>query len=425
MTEAQLPSIRPLVAGGVVIVALGLGGLLAWAGFSTLSSAAIAPGVVVPKSGRQPVQHLEGGIIRDIFVEEGEAVEEGAPLALLDDTRTKASFDLLQGRFDMAEARRLRLEAERDGLPAPAFAADLTGRAPEAVSLQHREFAARNEAFAGEVALLKQRVKDLDREAEGITAERSAVQTRTDILDEQLKNLEPLMEKGFARRDQVLSIRDRLAEAQGQIGRLDADLARTHQKRQEVDLEIQKAEADRRREVVRELREVEASLADLSEQRRAAQDRLDRSVIAAPMAGVVTSMRVRAAGAVVTAGGTLMDIVPVDAEMVVEARLGPDDADVVHGGLPVHIRLNAFNRRRTDPLSGEVTTVAPDSERDESGRPYFPVQVRVDWSGLPPDVPAVGPGMQAEVEILLGQRSALAYLLDPLTRALGRSFREQ
>ena len=416
---------------GIVVIALFFGAFGAWAVFAPLESAAIAPGVLGVSGKRKTVQHLEGGIVADILVEEGDRVAAGQTLIVLDDTRARSSFSLLQGQHRSAAALKARLEAERDGLPEVRYPdwlrkAVTEDDADDFLSTQDRIFQARARSLGNRTAIYEQRIAQLHEEATGLKEEIKAQDRQIGLLEEEIDSIRELVEKGFEGKQRLLSLARRKAEVEGRRAQNRARIARVEQRVGETRLTIVELGNVNLNEVVAELREVEARMSDLRESMSAARNVFARTRATAPVAGTVVDLRVFTRGGVVGEGDPLMDIVPADGDLVIEARIDPTDIDTVYTGLPAQVRLTAFSHLTTPMLTGTVLKVSADRLTDErTGVPYYEARVQLD-----PGQPELAdlnlqPGMPAEVMIITGKRTALDYLLKPIVASFRRALREE
>jgi HlyD family type I secretion membrane fusion protein len=424
--------IRPVLAVGVGVIVLFFGIFGGWAALAPLGSAAIAPGEVIVEARRKTVQHLEGGIVGEIRVREGDRVAAGQMLIRLDETQPRATLDLLKGRSRAAAALEARLNAERDEQKAiefPPFLLDEGGdpKVRKILDGQTRIFDARRNSILGQIAILKQRIAQYAEEIKGLKGEVAAETTQVELIAQELEGVETLYSKKLVRKPRLLELRRRQAEIEGRLAQNRARIARVRQNIAETHLRISELRTERINEVVEELRKVQSERFDLQERIRAAEDVLRRTAILAPLAGTVVGLQVHTTGGVIAPGQPLMDIVPSGDRLIVEARVAPEDIDVVHAGLAAKVRLTALNRRNSLPLEGRVLSISADRLVDErTGETYF--LARVELLEDPAD--ALGgaflyPGMAAEVMILTGERTALDYLFTPLSRSLERAFREE
>lgn len=434
MAGVELPTareletdVRPLVRIGLLILILGVGSVFLWAATARINSAATASGVVAPFSGRQSVQHLEGGIIRDILVRNGARVQGGDVLIRLDDTRARASFDLLNNRYLNALATQARLIAERGGkdrvqFPSPLYDPKYAG----IVETQETLFQSRMNAFRGELELYDERIKELRREIIGTQEQKTASEQQVGIVKEELGMVKPMVDLGYARRTRLLQLESRLVEVLGNIGRFSADIARIEQQIQQVKSSQAQLTRDNLQTINTELRDIQGEISDLNERLRSAEDILVRSDIKAPRSGTVTNLQFSTVGGVIPPGAQVLEIVPQDDKLVIEARVSPNDIDVVHEGLEVNIRVTAFSQRWFAPVKGVVAGVSPDRLTDPEGRPYFQAMIEIDSESLAEHEGMIlSPGMAAQLEIVTGARTILAYLFAPITDSFDRAFREQ
>jgi HlyD family type I secretion membrane fusion protein len=425
-------SARGPVLTGIGVIGLFFGGFGAWAALSPLSSAAIAPGVVAVESNRKTVQHLEGGIIEQILVDEGEQVQAGQVLLRLDRTRSQATYDVLLGQYRAVLALENRLTAERDGLAIIAFADELTSAAsnPDVAKIlvgQTRLFEARRTTVEGQIDILRQSINELREEIRGLQAQQEAQAEQITLLREEYESVKRLYEKGLDKKPRILALQRAMAKLKGEEGEYDASVARARQAIGEAELRIINVQNTFQHEVVAELREAQRDLAELRDKIRAQEDVLRRMAVAAPQAGVVVALRFHTRGGVIAPGDAILEIVPSEDKLSIEARVHSDDIDVVRPGLEAQVRLSAFRRRTTPTVAGVVTRVSADRFEDErTGMPFYLARVEVDSDELSAleDV-KLYPGMPAEVMVTTGERLALDYLLSPITDSIHRAFREQ
>jgi HlyD family type I secretion membrane fusion protein len=416
---------------GCGVIGLCFVGLGAWGGSAPLAGAAIASGQVVVQSNRKTIQHLEGGIVREIAVTDGDAVKSGELLVRLDDTRARTNLDVLQGRYFAARARAARLIAERDGHAEIAFPAELLQAAHpaavEAVNGQRRIFAARRIWVDGQIAILRQQIAQLREEIAALEAQVESETRQAGLIGEEMQGVKALVVKGLERRPRLLALQ-RTAE---EIGARRSDhlgqIARAQQKIGEAELKIADHENKRIDDIMQELRATQDELFDLQEKLFAARDVLERTEIRAPRDGVVVNRRVHTIGGVINPGEAVLEIVPQAEELLVEARVRKDDIDLVRPGMKAQVRLIAYSQRWTPSVDGTVQTVSADRLEDgRSGESFYVARIEIDPASLAklPDA-ELYPGMPADVLIVTGSRTALDYMLSPITSSLARAFREQ
>jgi HlyD family type I secretion membrane fusion protein len=421
----------PYILVGLTIVLVMFGGLGTWASLARLDGAVVAPGVVTVFSKRKTVQHLEGGIVSQILVRDGDTAESGQLLIRLDDTRARASLAILDGQLNVLRARQSRLQAERDGAGHIEFDAALYERkdSPNVANILRGEvelFEARRASIHGEIEILKQRIAQIKEQIAGLTSQQKAEARQINLIREELKGLNVLYERGYAPKTRILALKRTAEQVRGERAEHIADIARAKNSIGETKLQIIQVEKKARQEVVQELREVQAEVFDLEERRVAAADELQRVEIRAPRTGTVVGMDVHTIGGVIGPGQAILDIVPEKDELVIEAQVAPQDIDKVTDGLEAVVRLSAFNMRTTPELGGKVFMASADRMIDEvSGEPYYLLGVRVPDSERSKlkDLELL-PGMPAEVFVNTGERTALSYLVKPFTDALARTFKE-
>ena len=435
MLPGQVESLGKAIRGpfllGCGIIAICVGGLGVWASGAPLAGAAIASGQVTVESNRKTVQHLEGGIVREILVSDGDHVKAGDVLVRLDPTRARTVLEGLQGRYYAALAREARLIAEREGASDIAFPAELLQAhhpaAREAMLGQRRIYDSRNTWIQGQVAILQQQIAQLREEIAALEAQVRSETRQAELIGEEMDGVQSLVDKGLERRPRLLALQRSAEEITGRRSDHIGQIARAQQKIGEADLQITNLQNQRIDEVMRDLRTVQDDLFDLREKLVAARDVLDRVDVRAPRDGIVVNRRVHTIGGIVGAGEAILDIVPQSDELLIDAHVRMDDIDIVRPGLHAQIRLVAYKQRWTPTVGGVVHTVSADRLRDDrTGESYFIARVEVDREDLK-KLPQVElyPGMPADVLIMTAPRTALDYLLSPITTSLAMAFREQ
>lgn len=415
---------------GGLVVALTFGVFGGWAALAPLDSAALAPGVVTVKNYRKTVQHLEGGIVKAIRVHEGEAVSSGQPLIELDSTQAHAEAQVLRGQFIALKALESRLLAERDNRAQVNYPDSLRSlddpRVEAVIASQDELFRARMSAHAGERDVLEQRVEQLQSQIEGMEAVRRSKSALLDSYESEMKDLRRLQEQGFTGKQRLTQLGREHASLVGENAEALSEIAANRIRIGETRMQIIQLERYQQTEVVDELEQVQSRLFDVVERLRAVEDRVARAVIRAPVGGVVLGLAVHTVGGVVRPGTPLLDIVPEQQQLVVDARVSPQDIDRVRAGGAARIRFSAFKSASTPIARGRVLNVSADRLVDEqSGRAYYLAQVEVGPGSLE-SVQGLHlvPGMPAEVLINTGSRTLLQYLLQPASNALARSFIE-
>jgi HlyD family type I secretion membrane fusion protein len=424
------PVLLPIVTACVIVFVF-IGGFGTWAAFAPLNSAAIALGHVTVAGNRKTVQHLEGGIIKQLLVKEGDELEAHQILIRLDDTQPRATLELLRGRYDTMLAREARLTAERDRSDAIAFPAELTSRqekitVAELIAGEQSVFDARRRAMQGRADIFRKRIVQLGNEIGGLEAQLISERTQRELIEEERLAVQGLVKKGVMDKTRLLALERAAAASEGTSGKHESLIARTGQRIGETELEIIDLENAMLNDVVAELHDVQAQLIDLGERFKAAKDILERTEIRAPQAGIVVGLNVHTEAGVIAPGQHLLDIIPKGDTLVVEAKVNPNDIDVVKVGLAAQVRLTAFKQRSTPLLQGHVARISADIFTDEhSGASYFLTRITIDSA----EREKLGggelyPGMPAEVMVVTGEQTAVEYILRPLTNSFRRAFRE-
>ncbi|TRC81742.1 HlyD family type I secretion periplasmic adaptor subunit [Mesorhizobium sp. WSM4307] len=416
---------------GFAILFLFFGVAGGWAALAPLDSAAVAPGVVKVAGDRKLIQHLEGGIIAELDAANGDIVKAGKVLVRLDDTQAKAQLDLIQNRIATREALAARLRAERDGKDEiafdPALLANPATAAKDAVAAQRDVFAAKHHNLTDEQEILNQRRRQTAEEITGLEQLIVTKDRQIDAIEGETKDLETLLAKGLTTRERNLLLRRQQQEIEGDRATNIAAIARARSAMAEIDMQILNLGTVRLNEAVDELSKVEAELFDLRQEERSARDVLARTDVVAPVDGIVMDLKVHTAGGVVKPGETLMTIVPLGQQLVVEAMVKPEDVETIAPGQPAHVSFPAFARYNLPPLDGVVEIVSADRMVEErSGAPYFAATVLIDRNELAKlEGRKLLPGMSSEAMIRTGARTVLSYLAEPITQNFRRAMREK
>ncbi|MEM7504089.1 MAG: HlyD family type I secretion periplasmic adaptor subunit [Pseudomonadota bacterium] len=410
---------------GITLVIFG-----AWGANAPIDSAAVAPGVIEVETDRSTVQHLDGGIIAAVHVAEGDLVRAGQVLIELDGTQEKARLEAVRGRLVTDLAREARLLAERADTCAitfPSFAA--TGIAPSdervkgAVVAQRELCEARRTTLQGQLALLDERIEQLSNKREGLARQREINLRRVVTYQEELGRLRKLAQRGHATLSPIFALERDQAEVEAMVAGLVTEIATTRLTAGEARLQALQLKRRFEESVVNELSQLQGELPQIAEELRALTVTVDRTAVRAPSSGKVLGLSLTTIGGVAGAGEPLLDIVPQNAPLIVEAKISPLDIDRVYRGLSAKINLPAFKSAVTPSVEGVLTEVSADSLVDEvTGQPYF--QARIELTGDAVSELELKPGMPADAMIRTGENTLLAYLAQPLTDALAKSFVE-
>ncbi|MES0197702.1 HlyD family type I secretion periplasmic adaptor subunit [Mesorhizobium sp. M0011] len=431
LLEPQPLRLTGVTCTGFAIMFLFFGVAGGWAALAPLDSAAVAPGVIKVAGDRKLIQHLEGGIIAELNAANGDIVKAGKILVRLDDTQAKAQLDLIQNRIATREALAARLRAERDGKAEiefnPALLANPATAVKDAVAAQRDVFAAKHHNLKDEREILGQRRHQVEEEITGLEQLIVTEDKQIEAIEGESKDLEGLLKKGLTTRERNLLLRRQQREIEGERATNIAAIARAGSAMAEIDMQILNLNTVRLNQAVDELSKVEAELFDLGQQERSARDVLDRTNVAAPVDGIVMDLKVHTAGGVVKPGETLMTIVPLGQQLVVEAMVKPEDVETIAPGQPARVSFPAFARYNLPPLEGVVEIVSADRMVEErSGAPYFAATVLIDKSELAKlEGRKLLPGMSSETMIRTGARTVLSYLAEPITQNFRRAMREK
>ncbi|HSP25085.1 MAG TPA: HlyD family type I secretion periplasmic adaptor subunit [Saliniramus sp.] len=424
------PRMRRVALAGNGVFGAFIIGLGVWSVFAPLESAATAAGVVESESSRKTIQHLEGGIVREILVRDGDEVAAGQALLRLDDTRPRTQLHGLRGQLFDAQAREARLLAERDARETFDFPADLTAAATEdpavaaVVEGQRAVFESRREVIRSQEAVIAERSNQVENEIAGLRAQESAARQRLEIIREEIATVQDLVDKGLTTKPRLLTLQRELVDVEGRRGEAVAQIARAHQVIAEARANLLNLQSDRHNEVTQSLYETQNLIVQLTERMQAAADQLARTEVVAPENGIVTDLRIRTPGGVVGAGASLMEIIPRGDRLVVNARLRPEDIDVVRVGQPAEVHLLASRNRRAPPLEGTVVHLSADRLVDErTEQAYYAMTIRVEDERARGEIEMV-PGMPVQVFIKTGESTVALYAINPLLDTINRAFRE-
>lgn len=430
--RAPLEEAQRFIIAGIVIIAVAVVGLGVWAAMAPLHGAVMAMGSIKVERHRKTVQHLEGGIVQQILVKEGEVVKEGQPLFILEDEPIKASVDLLSGQIAAETAAIARLTAEKNEQAKIDFPAALVARAKEpavakVMESERRFFKAKRETLQSQIDLLRNQITQTKEEIAGLGEQLSSNSEVMATLTEQLQSNKSLLKEGYVPKTVVLELEKQWSEKGGRQAELSAAIAKNRQKIGEMELRIEVLRSGYVQDAAKELKEAEAKRLDLTERIRPPKDALERTTITAPIEGRVVDLRVYTAGGVIAGKEPLLDIVPLKERLIVEARINVDDIDDIHPGLEASIRLTAFKQRITPVVKGSVTYVSADSLKDQDIRfpPYYLTYIEIDdQSLLEAGSLQIYPGMAVQVMITTKKRTAMDYFLSPLTDYTNKAFRE-
>ena len=423
---------RPIAFAGYLLIAMTFGVAGVWAAVAKLDKATIANGFVETETNRKTVQHLEGGIVREILVKEGDHVAEGQVLFRLEQVQAEANNDSLSKQLNSALALEARLIAERDGAQEISWPKELQDRLAEP-TLSHilddqiHQFDERRGSLEGQKNIVQSRIAQLRTEIDGISIEKSSTEKQTEYINKELVGLRELAEKTLVPVTRVYAMERERTRLEGVIGRAVADIAKAQSSIGEMNIQIQELTQKFQEEVASSLLDVRQKIADLRERSSVSQDVVNRLAITAPRGGTVQNLKVFTIGQVLRGGEPLLDIVPDNDALVVHAEFSTADIDNVFAGMTTEIRFPAFHSRTIPVMLGKIESISHDRLLDEPTHQYYYLGiVSLNRADIPEEYRSrVRAGMPAEIIVSSGERTVLNYLVGPLSSSLRKTFREQ
>jgi HlyD family type I secretion membrane fusion protein len=414
---------KRVIRSGLMVIVVGAIAMGLWGFWAPLSGAIIAPGFVKVDLNRKVVQHQEGGIVRAVRVRDGDRVTQGQELVLLDDVRIDAQLDLLRTQLDAERAKSARLEAERALSARPVFPKNLLK--DEFRTREEALFRARRQALDSQIEVLRRQIRETVEEAGALAEQIAAEERALKLQKDELAANEQLLSQGYVQKTRLLTLQRAVAEYEARHSERRAELSKSRQRASELEFRILSMRNTYVQAATDELKEASSRMFDLEERIRPSRDASERQKITAPIAGEVVGLRIFNAGSVIGPREVLMEIVPQEKRLIVEARIRPEDVNHVRQGTEADIRLTAYQSRTTPLVAGAVLYVSGDRLVDQqSGQPYYIVHIDVPEKSLAASSQKLQAGMPAEVFIRTDNRSALDYLLAPVTSFLRRAMRE-
>jgi len=407
------------------------GALSLWCVVAPINSAIVSAGVVEVASHRKTIQHLEGGIVDEIFVGDGDLVTKGQPLIKIREIKPAAELAQLEGQLLETIAIIGRLVAEQNEADQVTILEEFTTSDNEPVlnnilQGQQRILESHRHLEAQRLSVFHEQTAQTEEAINGLKLQINASNIQRDLLKEELSQLAILEGKKLIPRTRILARRQELARVEGNLGAYQAEIARLKKSMSEAKLQLSETHASEILRVNKQLREERARFRDISYRITAARDILSRTTITSPIDGEVVNMKVHTANGVISAGATIMDIVPRDDELVVRAVIDPNDIDEVEVGMPADVKLTSLTRRSRMPIQGIVSDVSPDRLVDrQSGQPYYEARINFSSSVSDNERQMVLAGMGADVFIRTGERTALEYLMAPISRRIDLGLREK
>ncbi|PSJ56507.1 HlyD family type I secretion periplasmic adaptor subunit [Kumtagia ephedrae] len=422
----------PYVVAGYATIALAFGVFGTWAATAPLSSGVVAHGVVVVSTNRKVIQHLEGGIVSEITVKDGDVVEAGDVLVRLDPTQAVGNFTVLSERLALLRAAEARLEAESINADDITFPPDIfdpqSTEEPAYIKLHRTLFRDRKATRDGQTSILNARATQLEEESRGLTSQRKSIEDQRGSLVEQIERMEEGQRKGYVSTNHVAQLMRGRMELEGNLGRLIADMAKANEAIAETKLRALQLNQEFVERASTELREVRDQVAEVSERVKQAQDILDRTVIRAPVRGMVQDIKIHTKTGVVRPAEAMMEIVPINDEFIINARVRPMDVDEVMIGGKAEVRFPGFSSRLTPVIFGSVQVLSPDIIMPENPQiePYYNARISVAEKDIPDTIRGrLQAGMPAEIIVSGGERTLVQYLVKPLTDSFAKGMLEQ
>lgn len=427
------PSPKPIAIMGYAIVFLTFGVFGSWAAVAKLDSAVFAPGTISLEGNRKVVQHLEGGIVEEILVDEADEVREGQVLLRLSDVEARSNLDVINTRLSVAKIVEARLLAERkvaDSIELPEDLGEMTSSDAVQFALDDQKdiFQDRRSILKSRLDILSSRLEQTTAQIEGLEMQKSALDRRVTNFGEMIDRMRSGQEKGLVQANLLSQRQDEMIEIEASLGRVVSEIAQAKNVINETEFEMLQVKQEYRERANAELEEVRAELAEFEQRRNIAQDVLTRTEIRAPGSGAIQNLKVHTVGSVIRAGDVLMELVPEDEELLINARVSPRDIDNVSAGLETEVRFTAFQTRMTPIMLGSVQSVSNDVITPENPQemPYYLARIEVDEKDIPEEIAGrLTAGMPADVIITTGERTVANFVVSPLVDAVRKSLIEE
>lgn len=427
------PSTRPIIVMGLVIIFLTFGVFGGWAAVAKIDSAVVAMGQISLENNRKVVQHFEGGIVEEILVQEADMVEEGQVLVRLSSVEARSNLEVISNRLSVARVIEARLLAERgmsDAIefPPELLAEDATYVVKAAIDDQRGIFDVRRSIMKSQIDILTSRVEQTHEQVRGLELQKSAFERRISNFSEMLDRMRDGGERGLIEKNLLSQREDELIQIEANLGQVISEIAQARNVISETELQRLQVEQEYGERANAELEEVRAQITEYQERAKVAADVMTRTAIRAPGKGTIQNLKVHTVGSVVRPGDNLMELVPENEQLVINARVSPTDIDNVTPGLSTEVRFTAFKARLTPIMLGEVQSVSNDviTPENPNETPYFLARIDVNEVEIPEEIKGrLTPGMPADVIITTGERRVVDYIASPLMDAVRKSLIEE
>jgi len=430
---AKKPSPKPIAIMGYAIVFVTFGVLGTWAAVAKIDSAVFAPGTISLEGNRKVVQHLEGGIVEEILVKEADTVEENDVLLRLSGVEARSNLEVINTRMNMALVAEARLLAEREmtdriDLPEGIDPDNVSKAVQEVIADQRDRFKARRSIMKSRIDILSSRVDQTEEQIEGLQLQKSALERRVENFSTMIERMRGGQEKGLIQTNVLSQREDEMIQIEASLGQVISEIAQARNVISETEFEALQIEQEYRERANTELEEVRSEISELRQQKMVAEDILRRTNIRAPGSGTIQNLKVHTVGSVIKAGEVLMELVPENENLIVNARVSPRDIDNVSPGLDTEVRFTAFKTKLTPIMLGRVQSVSNDVITPENPQemPYYLARIDVDEKDIPPDIEGrLTAGMPADVIITTGERTVMNFIASPLLDAVRKSMIEE
>lgn len=429
---AKKPSPKPVALMGYILIFITFGVFGSWAAVAKLDSAVVAPGTISLEGNRRVVQHFEGGIVEEILVQEADRVEMGDVLVRLNSIEARSNLEVFSTRLDVAHLVEARLLAERALEDEVQFPADVLSRNSDSVNAvladQQNLFKGRRGILKSQEDILSARIEQIKVQIQGLELQKSAFERRIENYTEMLVRMRSGESKGLIQGNQLAQREDELIEIEANLGQVISDTAQAQASIGETKLQILQLTQEYRERASTELEQIRAQISELQERRKVAADVLDRTEIRAPGSGAIQNLKVHTVGSVVRPGDVLMELVPEDEELIINARVSPIDVDNVAPGLSTEVRFSAFKTKLIPIMLGKVESVSGDVITPDNANepPYYLARVTVDENDIPVEIKdRLSAGMPADVVITTGERTVINFIASPLMDAVRKSMIEE
>ena len=430
--ELGRPFPLKLIYAGLVIILVFGGSFVTWSVLAPLKGAVVSPGIVSVATNRKQIQHLEGGIIESILVKDGDTVSKRQLLIKLRDTQPAAELRRLEREYIEAQAILARLLAERDNSKIINFPADLQKRAEEDAAVQSvitgqlNILKSRRAHFADQQSVIKYKISQTKEQIKGLDEQLILRSEQKDLISEELARIEDAVNNKLIIQSEAYKLKTQLSDLVVDLNTTRAELKRLNQTVLELRLQISEIRAKRIAEISEEIRDQRAILYSLSQKIGTEGDTLSRTSIRSPIDGVVVNLQVHTVDGIIAAGQDILEVVPTDDDLVIDAFIDPKDIDEVRVGMAADVRLTSMSRRERTPIAGTVSRISADRIIDKnSGKEYYQAKIDLNPDTSDLDRPQLIPGMGADVFIQTHARSAFDYLIAPIADSLQFSLREK